>query len=125
MAQPAISVRGLKETTRSLEKLGVAATDLKKAMRKTASLVSDDAISGAPTLHGDLAASIRPNNAKNKAVVRAGSARVPYAGVIEYGGYNGIAPRHFLLNAVERKQDEAVRMIDTELRGLIRQYGLN
>lgn len=121
-----VEVKGLRETIRSLERLGVAASDLKGAMTKIGAIVADAGHDLAPTLTGALAASIRPGRAKNRAVVRAGGASIPYAGVIHYGwpGHN-IEPNPFLTDALAAKQAEALTTLDAELRDLIRRYGLN
>lgn len=126
MAESGIRVHGLREVVRSLEKFGVEVSDLKAAFKKVGTFIVDEAQSRAPMRSGRLAASIRPSNTKNKSVVRAGSARVPYAGVIHYGwpGHN-ISPQPFLTDALEANQDEAVEIIEDELQRLIRSLGLN
>jgi|SRR6478752_1125527 len=125
MASPGVHVEGLRETIRSLERFGVAATDLKAAFKRIGSIVAHEAVAMTPTLTGRLAASIRASNTKNKSQVRAGSARVPYAGVIHYGGYNNITGVPFLTMAVQNKQQEAVRQMETDLNRLIQSLDLN
>jgi HK97 gp10 family phage protein len=120
-----VHFKGLRETVRSLEKLGVQVSDLKAAFKKIGNLVATDAKSRAPKKSGALAATIKPSNTKNKSVIRAGSARVPYAGVIHYGGYNNIEPHPYLTNAVDAKQKEAVNVMEEELDKLIRSLGLD
>ena len=118
-------IEGLRETVRSLQRFGIEAADLKSAFSKIGSLVSREAVSLTPVLSGKLAGSIRASKTKNRSEVRAGGARVPYAGVIHYGGYHGITAQPFLTEAVERKQGEAVDLMENELQSLIRQLGLN
>lgn len=124
MAQ--IKITGLRETVRSLEKLGVEVADLKAVFNRVGNVVVNEAKTLVPVRSGALAGSIRANKAKNKAIVRAGSARVPYAGVIHYGwpGHN-IEPQPFLTDALDSKEQAAVREMDDGLRGLIRKYGLD
>lgn len=87
-------------------------------------MVVREAVSLTPTLTGRLAASIRASNTKNKSEVRAGSAKVVYAGVQHYGGYHNITGSFFLTKAVEAKQEEAVRQMETDLNRLIASLGL-
>lgn len=118
-------VTGLRETVRSLERLGVAVTDLKAVFKKIGQNVVSDAQSLAPRKSGRLISTIKASNTKNKAIVRAGSARVVYAGVQEYGGYHGIQAHSYLRGAVERNKAKSVKAMDDGLADLIRQYGLN
>ena len=120
-----VRVEGLRQTIRSLEALGVAVSDMKVAFRKIGNLVQSEARTLAPHKSGRLEASIRPSNAKNKAEIRAGGARVPYAGVQEFGGYNHITPHRFLRGAVEKEQGKAVQILDEELSRLVRKLDLN
>jgi HK97 gp10 family phage protein len=124
VAKPGVHVTGLRDVVRSMEKFGVAAADLKAAFRRIGTVVASEAKSLAPHLTGRLAASIRPSNTKNKSVVKAGGARVPYAGVIHFGGYHGIKAQPFMYDAVEKKQGEAARLLESELGNLIRQLDL-
>lgn len=120
-----VRVTGLRETIRSLNKLGVQDQDLKVAFKKIGNLVVTDAKTLTPHLTGRLAGTIKASNTKNKSVVRAGSARVPYAGVIHYGGYNNIEPHPYLTDAVTENQQEAVQIMEHELQLLINALGLN
>lgn len=119
-----VVIDGLRETVRSLERFGAEAADLKAAFKRIGDMVAREAVSITPTLTGRLAASIRASNTKNKSEVRAGSAKVVYAGVQHYGGYNNITGTHFLERAVEAKQGEAVRQMETDLNRLIQSLGL-
>lgn len=119
-----VRVEGLRETVRSLERFGVQAQDLKAAFNRIGRFVVDDAKTLTPRLTGRLAASIKASNTKNKSIVRAGGGRIPYAGVIHYGGYNHISPHPFLTDAVKRNQTKAVSEMERELNILIRKCGL-
>lgn len=119
-----VQINGLKETVRSLEKFGVSAEDLKGAFTKAGTLVATDAKTLVDTKSGALANTIKPSKTKNKSIVRAGSARVVYAGVQHYGGYNNIDPQLFLTTAVDRNAQTIISLVDSELDALITQYGL-
>lgn len=119
-----VRIEGLREAVRALERAGVELSDLKAAFRKIGQNVADDAQTNVNDRSGRLASSIRPSNTKNKAVVRAGSARVPYAGVIEYGGYNNITPQSYLRDAVDRNRQSSVNELEAELEAMARRLGL-
>lgn len=125
MAVTGIQITGLKQTVRSLEKFGVEVSDLKAAFKKVAGAVADDSRGLINNRSGALAGSIRTGNSKNKAIVRAGSGRVPYAGVINFGGYHNIEGQHFLERAAQENESQSVRMIEEEIQNLIRSIGLN
>lgn len=120
-----IRVEGLREKIRALEAAGVSVTDLKEVFGGIAKDAARLAASKAPRRTGRLAASIKGSRAKNKAVVRAGRAKVPYAGAVNYGWpARNIAGRQFM-----QKADKAIRptlrpRIDTALRTLMREKGL-
>lgn len=125
MSGTGVRVEGLRETVRTLEKFGVAVTDLKAAFKRIGTNVANDASNRAPKLTGRLSASIKPSNTKNKSVIRAGSSRIPYAGVIHYGGYNNIQPHPFMTDAVVAQRSNTMNAIENELRALIYKYNLN
>lgn len=120
-----IQVTGLREVVRDLQKLGVSVEDLKAAFGAISDQVVQEAGRIVPSRSGRLAASIRPAKTKNKAVVRAGSSGVPYAGAINYGWPSrGIAPTEFLTKPANSNEAEFARQIDQNLRDLIRRYDL-
>lgn len=125
MASTGIEVKGLREVVRSLERFGVEVSDLKAAFKRIGTIVAEDAQTLAPKKSGALAGSIRPSNTKNKSVVRAGSGKVVYAGVQEYGGYNNIEANSFLRGALEQNQATVVKALSEELDNLIRRLDLN
>lgn len=124
MAAAGVQVNGLRQVVRSLERFGVEAADLKAAFTKIGQVVVNEAKSLAPSRTGRLAASIKPSKTKNKSIIRAGSARIPYAGVIHYGGYHNIKANPFLTSAASRKEAESVRLMEQELGALIRALDL-
>lgn len=117
-------ITGLRETVRNLERLGVEVEDLKAAFVAIADQVVDEASALVPVDTGALKGTIRPARTKNKAVVRAGTAgRVPYAGVINYGGA-GIAGTGFLTTPANRDPAGKAQQIEDSLEDLIRKYDL-
>ena len=120
-----VQITGLREAVRDLQKLGVSVEDLKAAFGAISDQVVSEATRIVPTESGRLAGSIRPARTKNKAVVRAGSASVPYAGVINYGWPSrGIEGTGFLTDPANSNAAEYARQIDDAIRDLIRKYGL-
>ena len=83
-------IEGGKELRKSLRDVENGLKDLKVAHAEAAGIVAEAAMAGAPRRSGRLAGSIRPSGTKAAAIVRAGGARIPYAGVQEYGwpGHN-------------------------------------
>lgn len=120
-------VLGLRETVRSLERMGVSTEDLKGAFGRISDNVIRKAEARVPRGEtGALAASIRPAKAKNKAVVRAGGAKVRYAGPIHWGwDAHNIRPQPFLAGPADDYAPDALAQITAELSALIRRYGLN
>jgi hypothetical protein len=117
-----VRVEGLNEKVRALERAGVEVTDLKGVFGEIAADAARLASSFAPRRSGKLAASIKGNKAKSKAVVKAGGARTPYAGPINYGWTSrNIAPSKFMQRA-----DEAISptVVPRLTAALMRQKGL-
>lgn len=119
-------VEGLREMVRALERLGTEAQDLKEAFTRIGDMVASDARGLVPKgKTGRLAASIKPTKTKNKAAVRVGSARVPYAGVIEYGWpRRNITARPYLKTAIDSNQTKALQLMEDELNRLIQNLNL-
>ena len=116
-------VTGLRELVRNLEKIGADAADMKQVFVAIGELVQADAAALAPRRSGRLSASIKPTKTKNKAAVRAGSARVPYAGAINYGWpKRGIGAKNFLQRAINANSEKAVHMMDEGLGKIIEQH---
>jgi len=120
-----VRVEGLNKTIKALQSLGVEVADMKEAMSaistEGARLVADMA----PKVTGALAATVRGNKAKNKAVVMAGRARVKYAGAINYGWpARNIEPSFFMQRADAALAPRAVAMLEEGLDTAMRKAGL-
>lgn len=104
-----IEVSGLREAQRALSRLGEKelAADLRRANKRAAEIVADDAEPAVPRRSGRLAKSLRATARNREASVQAGSAGVPYAGVVHYGWpARRIKPHPFLLTALRRTRGE-------------------
>lgn len=83
-----IRVTGLRELVKNMERAGVQGQDIKEIMFGAGDIVAKRAIQLAPVLTGRLAGNIRVGKAKNKASIKVGSARVPYARFVYFGKYD-------------------------------------
>lgn len=116
MAGSGVRVEGLNKTVRSLQRLGVDVADLKETFSTIAAEGAQIASNLAPRRTGRLAGSVRGNKAKNKAVIIAGRARIPYAGPINYGWRKrGIKPSLFMQRADSRIAPRAIEMLESGL----------
>jgi hypothetical protein len=121
-----VQVEGLRETVRALQRAGIEVQDLKEIFGGIAAEGASVAAGFAPRLTGRLAASIRGNRAKNRSVIAAGRARIPYAGPINYGWRaRGIEPSMFMQRADKVMEPRAVQMLDEGLTALIAKVGLD
>lgn len=118
-----VRVEGLGRTIRQMSKAGADAEDLKSLMHTIGSLVINAA--NPPRQSGALANTLRPGRGKTKAVVRAGGARTPYAGVIHYGWpARNIAPQPFLTDALNSKRTDVFRELDKNLNTILKKHDL-
>jgi hypothetical protein len=125
MANGGIRVTGLSKAVRELQGLGVDVDDLKEAFGSIAAEAARTAAGFAPSRSGRLRGSIRGNRAKNKATVTAGRARVPYAGVINFGWpARGIRGHEFFQRTDAVMAPRAVELLETELHKIIKTRGL-
>ena len=118
-----VKVKGLREVVRSFNQYEGAIDDLKEANAKIGQKVSQSAIATAPKLSGTLASTIRPNRAKNNVQIKAGGARVPYAGVIEYGWpAHNIEAQPYLRRAAWDNRSYVIDQYSANLESLKRRY---
>ncbi|MDU5380539.1 HK97 gp10 family phage protein [Cutibacterium avidum] len=115
-----IRVTGLRSTLRDLQRAGADAEDMKTLMHQLGSIVATAAQPLARHHTGAMASSIRPGRGKTKAVIRAGGARVPYAGVQHYGWpRHHISPNPFLVDAINATRPRVLAQLDKGLVDLI------
>lgn len=126
MARSAIQVEGVDKVRRALRKIEDGAKDLKEAHREGAEIVADESKRIVPVRSGALRDTIRAAGQVGGGVVRAGFARIPYAGVIHFGwaGHN-IEPQPYLYDAADNRTSEVLDAYDKQLANLIQENGLN
>lgn len=77
--------RGLGRLARTLKAAGADMQDLKDANRKAADVVKPEVAARTPVRSGKLKSTVRAGATQRAGVVRVGTAKVPYAGPINYG----------------------------------------
>ena len=123
MAEYTVAVKGLREVVRSFNQYAGAVQDLKEANYAIGSKVAQTASAIAPQQSGALAASIRANKAKQKIQIKAGGAKVPYAGVQEYGwAARNIKPQPFLRRAAWTNREYTRTQYVSNLNAIRRKY---
>lgn len=114
-----IRVEGLRKTIRDLTKAGADAQDMRDLMHELGGMVVDGA-SVPSGVTGQLSQTLRAGRGKTKAVVRAGGARAPYAGVIHYGHpTRNIAPQPFLTNALRARRSQIYAALERGIGDLL------
>ena len=126
MAQAGVTVQGLREVVRGMERLGVDVQDLKAAFNKIGTKAQAQATMNAPKVSGRLAGTVRQSKRKNAVILMAGynSKRLRYAAVHEYGWpARGIPAKRYMRRTVEQLGGYAVQELEDELRALVRKRG--
>lgn len=119
-----VRVENLTATVRALQAIGVEVQDLKEVFAGIAAEGARLASAAAPRRTGRLQGSIRGNRAKNKAVILAGRARVPYAGPINYGWpRRKIRAALFLQKADAQLAESAPRMLEDGIQRVMTKNG--
>lgn len=103
MPEPALRVRGIRRLGRTMKRAEVDVADLKDAHQRAANTVAAAARPRAPVDTGALKGSIRGNRAQYKAIVRAGSKRIPYARPVHWGR-DGRSGRPFISDAAQASE---------------------
>lgn len=119
-----VRVEGLRQVQRKLRAAGADAEDMRDLMHTLGLMVIDGAHPPART--GRLAGNLRAGKGKTKAVVRAGGARVPYAGVIHYGWpARGIRAQPYLTDALQARKQQVYAALERGLDDILARNGLN
>jgi hypothetical protein len=97
-----VRVTGLGVVTRKLARAGARSEDMRSLMHHLGTIVIDGA--AAPVRTGATRSTLRAGRGKTKAVVRAGGARAPGAGVTHYGWpARNIGAPPFLTDALQAR----------------------
>lgn len=120
MSRAGIEVRGAANLRRTLKKAGLDLEDLKEAHADAAKVAERAA--RPPVRTGALAATVRSSGTKTAAIIRAGRAAVPYAGVIHWGWpKRGIPSRPFLSEAAQRTEPRWIPIYDRAIERALAQ----
>lgn len=121
-----IEIEGLRELNRAFRSLGRDATlELKDVHLDGAKIVEKRARQIVPRRTGALADTLRSSGTMKGARVRAGFARVPYAGPIHFGwARRNISPQPFLYDALDDRRREVLDAYSVNLKRLIRKHDL-
>lgn len=116
-----VRVEGLNELVRSSRRVD---KDLPKQMRvihlKVGAPVAARAEALSPRLTNRLSGSVKATATQRVAQVRAGGARVPYAGVIHWGWpAHNIEPQKFLLEAISASHAEVLQIYELEMERFV------
>lgn len=122
-----VYVRGIRETVRALETAGVQAQDLKNIFERAGAVVERAA--KVPERTGRLERSVRITKTKNRAAIRAGGKRVPYAVANHFGRYfpttgTRVEGSFFFKKAIREKRGQVLNIIVSGLEKLFKKYDL-
>jgi hypothetical protein len=122
----AITVNGIKEVTDSLKRLSKDLESNIELNKELSTNLSQKASALAPRITGALASSVVGNPSAEKAQILAGSAAVPYAGVIEYGWpAKNKEARPYLTPAVNNNMGYIIEKYNDSIKKAIQKYDLN
>lgn len=120
-----IQIDGAGKLRRQLKQAQDGISNLKAAHRELGELVGEQAARLVPVRSGLLKSTIRASGQASGAIVRAGYARVPYAGAIHFGWpARRIAPTPFLYAALDLRRDEVIAMYEDRVKDLIKRHDL-
>ncbi|KFI84484.1 bacteriophage protein, PF04883 family [Bifidobacterium reuteri DSM 23975] len=116
-----IQLKGAGQLARGLKKAGVDMKDLRQINKQAAQVVVPEAKNLAPKGRtGKLAASVRAGATQKAGVVRTGSKRVPYAGVINYGWpKHNIKPTRFANQAAKNTEPQWTQLYADAVQKII------
>lgn len=125
--RPAIQIEGGRETRRALRRTGEdVKADLKGLHAEGAQIVLEEALRRVPVRTGKLKSTVRAAALQTRGEVRAGFARVPYAGPIHFGWSDrGISPNPFLYDAIDNRRGQVMDSYHRQLDRVARRHGLD
>jgi hypothetical protein len=121
-----VRIEGAKRFRSDLKRAGADLKAMNEAHAKVSAYVAGKAAPDAPVLTGRLRSSLRSSGQRGAAIVRLGSASLPYAGPIHYGwAARNIEPNPFVTETIDDEQaawlhiyDDAVQAILDQVRGV-------
>jgi hypothetical protein len=129
-----VKIEGLRELQKALKKAeGMAPTEIRLALNEAAEFVAEKARVNVPKRSGRASASIKAQSSQRLARVKAGGAKVPYYGWLDFGGSvgrNNSVKRPFLKDgryiypAFYSNKDEVQAKLVTAIDALLRKAGL-
>ena len=126
MAEAGITIQGVKEVKDSLNKLARELESNIELNKELSTTLSQKASAMAPKLTGALASSVQGNPSAEKAQILAGSAAVPYAGVIEYGWpAKNKQAQPYLNPAVNNNIGYIIEKYNDSIQKAVKKYDLN
>ena len=122
----AVVIKGLNEVKNIIEKFSNEIGNDLSLNKELSSTLSQKASAMAPRLTGALASTVVGNPSEKKAQILAGSAAVPYAGVIEYGWpEKNIQAQPYLRPAVHNNMGYIIAKYEDSIRTTIKKYNLD
>lgn len=119
MASQTVKVTGLRELRKNLRTANAGYGDLKAAGLEAAKPVLDTAHTMVPVLSGALDQSLRAAGQAAGAVVRAGRASVPYAGIQHFGSPSrNIRARPYLYDAIDKRRDDVIAIYEKRVNDI-------
>lgn len=116
----AVEVHGSRELRRSLKAAGDDLGDLKDAHKLTGDYVANAASGRAPRRSGALAGSLRASRIARGVAVKAGSAKVRYAGPIHYGWpAHNIRAQPFVVDAAHATEEHWLGIYADEVERIV------
>jgi hypothetical protein len=118
-----VRIEGLSAVLRKLRQAGADSGEMSELMHSLGNIVVGAA--DVPVKSGRLKATLRAGRGKTKAVVRAGFASVPYAGVQHYGWpARNISAKPFLTDALQANQAQIFSALERGIDDLLKKNGL-
>lgn len=116
---PVVVVHGARNLARTLREFGDGLDDLKDANASVSDYVARESAARAPRKTGALSGSVRGSRQAAKAIVRAGSAKVLYAGPIHWGWpARHIAPNRFIWDTAQDTQGQWIGDYEANIQRL-------
>lgn len=122
MTRITTKVEGADRLKRTLLAAGDDLADLRRVNREAGDLVASGARGDVPVRSGALLGTIRSSGTERQGTASAGSAKVPYAGVIEFGWpARGIEAQPSLTGSLEANEEQLADLYQRETDRVLQQ----